>query len=327
LKTYIARRLLLSLPVFLGLLLFTFLLIRLQPNGPFETTAGGNPLPENTRMALERAYGLDRPLYEQFGRYVVQIMSGNLGPMLRTQFLTVNEVVATTLPVTLQLGVMAMALGLAIGLPAGVYAAVHHNQPGDYLATLLAVIGVSIPTLAIAPFLVLFLALRADWFPIAFWGSQPPFVLGFLPDFSFEFLRHAALPVITLGIGISAGVARLTRASLLEQLDQDYIRTARAKGLVESLVVYRHALKNAMIPVVTTAGTLLVAILPGSIVVELIFAINGLGRNLVQAIRSREYFLVSSSILIFSLIIVLGNLAADVIYAWLNPRIHYGQSD
>jgi peptide/nickel transport system permease protein len=152
-------------------------------------------------------------------------------------------------------------------------------------------------------------------------------VLGFLPDFSFEFLRHAALPVITLGIGISAGVARLTRASLLEQLDQDYIRTARAKGLVERLVVYRHALKNAMIPVVTTAGTLLVAILPGSIVVELIFAINGLGRNLVQAIRSREYFLVSSSILIFSLIIVLGNLAADVIYAWLNPRIHYGQPD
>lgn len=326
-KTYIARRLLLSLPVFVGLLLFTFLLIRLQPGGPFEASSAGFPLPENTRLALGRAYGLDRPLHEQFGRYVLQIASGNLGPMLRTPFLTVNDVVVNALPVTLQLGVMAVVLGLVIGLPAGVYAAVHQNRSGDYIATLLAVIGVSVPTLAIAPFLVLFLGLRAGWFPIAFWGSQPPFTMGFLPEPSLEFLHHAALPVITLGIGVSAGIARLTRASLLEELGQDYIRTARAKGLVEQLVVYRHALKNALIPVVTLAGPLIVTIVPGSIVVELIFAINGLGRNMVQAIRTREYFLVSSSILIFSLLIVLGNLAADLLYAWLNPRIHYDESD
>jgi oligopeptide transport system permease protein len=322
-RNYILRRLLFSIPVLVALLLFTFLLVRLQPSGPFETTSAGNPVPDAVRAAMEHEYGLDRPLFEQFARYLGQILRGNFGPMLRSQFQTVNDIIASTLPVTLQLGAMALLLGTAIGMPAGIYAAIHHNTRKDYFATLLAVIGMSVPTLAIAPFLVIYLGLRLGWFPIAFWAAEPPFFLWLFPQPTPDFFTHAALPVFTIGIGVSAGIARLTRASLLEELSEDYIRTARAKGLVERMVIFRHALKNALIPVVTLIGPMLVTILPGIIVVENIFAINGLGRNMIQAIRNREYFLLSSSILVFSLVIILGNLLADVIYAWLDPRIRY----
>ncbi|MGA9531483.1 MAG: ABC transporter permease [Anaerolineales bacterium] len=322
-KNYILRRLLFSIPVLLALLLFTFLLIRLQPSGPFSATAAGFPIPETVRAALEHEYGLDLPLFQQYVRYVSQILQGNFGPMLRTPFLTVNDIIVSTLPVTLQLGAMSLLLGVLIGLPAGIYAAIHHNSRRDYFATLLAVVGMSVPTLAIAPFLVIFLGLRLGWFPIAFWAADPPFFLGLFPNLTPEFFDHAVLPVVTIGIGISAGIARLTRGSLLEELTEDYIRTARAKGLVERMVIFRHALKNALIPVVTLIGPMLVTILPGVIVVENIFAINGLGRNMIEAIRNREYFLLSSSILVFSLVIILGNLLADIAYAWLDPRIHY----
>lgn len=322
-RNYILRRLLFSIPVLLALLLFTFLLIRLQPSGPFSSTAAGFPIPEAVRAALEHEYGLDLPLFQQYIRYIGQILQGNFGPMLRTPFLTVNDIITSTLPVTLQLGAMALLLGILIGLPAGIYAAIHHNSRRDYIATLLAVVGMSVPTLAIAPFLVIYLGLRLGWFPIAFWAAEPPFFLGVFPKLTPEFFDHAVLPVVTVGIGISAGIARLTRGSLLEELTEDYIRTARAKGLVERLVIFRHALKNALIPVVTLIGPMLVTILPGVIVVENIFAINGLGRNMIQAIRNREYFLLSSSILVFSAIIILGNLLADIAYAWLDPRIHY----
>jgi len=323
-KNYIVRRLLFSIPVLLALLLFTFLLIRLQPSGPFAASAAGFPIPEAVRAALEHEYGLDLPLGQQYFRYVGQILQGNFGPMLRTPFLTVNGIIRDTLPVTLQLGAMALVLGILIGLPAGIFAAINHNTRGDYIATLLAVVGMSVPTLAIAPFLVIYLGLRLGWFPIAFWGADPPFFLGMFPALTPSYLKHAALPVITVGIGVSAGIARLTRGSLLEELSEDYIRTARAKGLAEWLVIFRHALKNALIPVVTLIGPMLVTILPGVIVVENIFAINGLGRNMIQAIRNREYFLLSSSILVFSVIIILGNLLADIAYAWLDPRIRYG---
>jgi oligopeptide transport system permease protein len=322
-RNYILRRLLFSIPVLVALLLFTFLLVRLQPSGPFETTSAGNPVPDAVRAAMEHEYGLDRPLFEQFARYLGQILRGNFGPMLRSPYLTVNEIITNTLPVTLQLGALALLLGTAIGLPAGVYAAIHHNTRKDYFATLVAVAGMSVPTLAIAPFLVIYFGLRLGWFPIAFWAAEPPFFLGLFPQPTPDFFTHAALPVISIGIGVSAGIARLTRASLLEELSEDYIRTARAKGLVERMVIFRHALKNALIPVVTLIGPMLVTILPGVIVVENIFAINGLGRNMIRAIFDREYFLLSSSILVFSLIIILGNLLADIAYAWLDPRIHY----
>jgi oligopeptide transport system permease protein len=322
----ILRRLALSVPVLLGVALFSFLLIRLQPNGPFDTSASGRPIPANVRQALESRYGLDKPVPIQFIRYLGNVVRGDLGPMMRTPSLTVRAVVADSLPVTLQLGGLAIAVGLVTGLTAGILAAVRIHSPVDHLARLLAVLGVSVPTLALAPGLVILFGLKLKWLPIAFWGSRPPFVLGVFPRPTTEFWLHAALPVLTLGVALSAIIARLTRASLMEILNQDYIRTARAKGVWESMVVLRHALKNGLIPVVTILGPLLVTILPGAIVVENIFGINGLGRNLVESAFDGEYFLLSSSILVFAVIIVAGNLAADIVYAWLDPRIAYTEN-
>lgn len=320
---YIIRRLLASVPVVLGLLLFTFLLIRFQPGGPFDTTPGGFPMPEARRGELMARYGLDDPLPQQFLRYAGQIARGDLGPMLRTPFLTVNEVIQNSLPVSMQLALMSIVVGLVIGLPTGVYAAVRHNKVADHLAMLVAIIGVSVPTLTMAPVLLILLGLRLDLFPIAFWGADPPYLLGILPPLDLDFWEHAALPVITIGVGLSAGIARLTRASLLEVLNRDYIRTARAKGLPNGRVINRHALKNALIPVVTLVGPLMVTILPASIIVETIFAINGLGRNIVASVRGREYFLLSGGILVYGIILIGSNLLTDVVYAWLDPRIQY----
>jgi oligopeptide transport system permease protein len=284
-------------------------------------------MPETLRITLETRYGLNQPWYQQFIQYTVNLLKGDLGPMLQSRFLDVNEIVEGALPVTLQLGFLSLSLGLIIGIPAGVTAAIYHNTRVDYLATLLAVLGISIPNLVLGPVLVWFFGMELDWLPIAFWGAEQPFLLGFLPEPSLEFWLHAALPTMTLAVVISASVARLLRASLLEVLSKDYIRTARAKGMKERGVLFRHALKNAFIPTLTVLGPILVTLLPGTIVVENIFALNGLGRQLVESVFNREYFLMTSSMLIFAVLLVSGNLITDVLYAYLDPRISYkGQS-
>jgi oligopeptide transport system permease protein len=326
-QRYILRRILFSIPVLFTVVLFSFLLIRLQPNGPFAYTAAGFPMPESLRITLETRYGLNLPWYQQFIRYTANLLQGNLGPMLQTRFLDVNDVVAGALPVTLQLGILSLTLGLIIGVPAGVTAAIYHNSRADYLATFFAVMGISIPNLVLGPLLVWLFGIELDWLPIAFWGAEQPFVLGFLPKPSVDFWLHAVLPTVTLAVVISASVARLLRASLLEVLSKDYIRTARAKGLKERAILFRHALKNAFIPTLTVLGPILVTLLPGTIVVENIFALNGLGRQLVESVFRREYFLMTSSMLIFAFLLVIGNLITDVLYAYLDPRISYkGQS-
>jgi oligopeptide transport system permease protein len=184
-------------------------------------------------------------------------------------------------------------------------------------------LGVSIPNLVLGPILILVFGVRLGWFPIAFWGANPPFTLYFLPPLTADFWSHAVLPVFALGTGVSAAIARLTRAGLLEVLSEDYIRTARAKGLREQAVVFVHALKNSMIPVATVLGPLLAAALTGSLVVEQIFAINGMGRRFIQSVTSREYFLITSLTLIYSVLLIAGNIMVDVMYAWLDPRIRY----
>lgn len=323
---FIARRILLSIPVLASIVFFSFLMVRLQPEGPFNSSAGGNPLPENLRLMMETRYGLHRPFQEQFLIYLGNVLQGDFGPLLRSRYQTVNEVIASSLPVSLQLGFSAIILGLLIGVPAGIIAALRHNRPMDYAATFVAVIGISIPNLVLAPVLVLFFGLRLNWLPIAFWGAEAPFTLGVLPPFDLNFIKHAILPVVTLGVAISATIARLVRSSLLEVLSEDYIRTARAKGIQERMVLIRHALKNALIPTVTILGPLFVTLLPGMVIVENIFAINGLARVMVDSVFDSEYFLLSGSILVFAIILVTGNLLADVLYVWLDPRISYRES-
>ena len=324
---YIIRRILFSIPVLLAIVFFSFLIVKMQPGGPFISTAGGNSLPENLRILMETRYGLHRPFQEQFILYLGNILKGDFGPMFQNRTQDVNDVIASTLPVTLQLGIMAMILGLLIGVPAGVVAAVNHNRPLDYSSMLFAVAGISIPNLVLAPILVLLFGLKLDWFPIAYWGAEPPFTLGVLPSFTADFFKHAILPVATLGVAVSASIARLLRSSLLDVLSEDYIRTARAKGLRERTVLFRHALKNAFIPTLTILGPLFVSLLPGLVIVENIFAINGLARTMVDAVFRNEYFLLSSSMLVFGIVLVTGNLIADILYVWLDPRISYAESN
>lgn len=319
---YIIRRLLVAIPVMFAIALATFLLVQALPGGPFDSI-GQRAMPEQMRLLLERRYGLDEPLYVQFFNYLGNLLRGDLGPMLRNTSQDVNDIVNQTFPVSIQLGLLSVGLGFLIGLPAGIIAALRHNSVIDSAATLVAVLGVSIPNLVLGPFLILFFGVYLDWLPIAFWGADPPFTLYFLPPLTSEFWTHAVLPVFALGTAFSAGISRLTRAGLLEVLSEDYIRTARSKGLRERAVVLVHALKNSMIPVATVLGPLLAAAVTGSLIVEQIFAINGMGRRFIQAIQSREYFLLTGLTLVYSVILIFGNIMVDITYAWLDPRIRY----
>ncbi|NOZ73592.1 MAG: ABC transporter permease [Chloroflexi bacterium] len=319
---YIIRRILFSIPVLLAITIFTFAVVQALPGGPF-STVGEKSMPEHMRLIMERRYGLDKPVYEQFWLYLKRLAHGDLGPMFKIRSQTVNDIVAQTWPVSIQLGVLSLILGFLIGLPAGVIAALKRNSMIDYLATFGAVLGASIPNMVLAPILILVFGVWLQWLPIAFWGADPPFILGFLPKPTPEFWSHAVMPTVSLGTAISAGIARLTRASLLEVMGEDYIRTARAKGLRERVVIVRHALKNAMIPVATIVGPLLAGLLTGTFIVEQIFALNGMGRRFISSVSEREYFLLTGLTLIYALMLVAGNLLVDITYAWLDPRIRY----
>jgi len=319
---YIVRRLLFSIPVLFAMVLASFLLIQALPGGPFDTV-GERAMPEQMRLIMERRYGLDRPLPEQFFSYLGNLFSGDLGPMLRMSSQTVNDIVAQTFPVSIQLGLLAMMLGFGMGVPLGIIAALRHNTIVDHAATFFAVAGVSVPSLVLGPLLILIFGVNLQWLPIAFWGADPPFILGFLPRPTLEFWLHAVMPVVTLGTGSAAGVARLTRAGLLEVLNEDYIRTARAKGLRERVVIVVHALKNSLIPVATILGPYLAAVVTGSIITEQIFALNGMGRAFLSSVNGREYFLLTSLNLIYGSLLIMGNLMVDILYAWLDPRIRF----
>ena len=319
---YIIRRFLMAIPVVLLMILATFVLVQAMPGGPFDAI-GQRSMPERIRILLEQRYGLDRPLYEQFFSYLFNLLKGDFGPMFRQPSQTVNDIIAQTFPVSIQLGVMAIIVGFTLGIPLGIIAALNHNTVIDYITTFLAVISVSIPTLVLGPLLIYTFGVKLDWLPIAFWGADPPFTLGFLPPLTSTFFRHAVMPVFSIGTGMAAGIARLTRAGLLEVLSADYVRTARAKGLQERVVIVRHALKNSLIPVATIIGPLLAGAVTGSFITEQIFALNGMGRRFVNSIGQREYFLQTSLVLVYGILLITGNILVDVIYAWLDPRIRY----
>ena len=319
---YIIRRLLLAIPVVFLMVLATFVLVHAMPGGPFDAI-GQRAMPEHIRIRLESRYGLDKPLYEQFFDYTLNLLQGDFGPLFREPAQDVNDVIAQTFPISIQLGLMAVALGFTIGIPMGIIAALNHNSIIDYAATFIAVLGVSIPNLVLGPILIYVFGVQLDLLPIAFWGADPPFFLGFLPKPTPEFFLHAVMPVFAIGTGMAAGIARLTRAGLLEVLSSDYIRTARAKGLRERSVIIVHALKNSLIPVATILGPMLAAAVTGSFIVEQIFALNGMGRRFVNSIGQREYFLQTGLVLLYGVLLISGNLLVDIIYAWLDPRIRY----
>jgi ABC-type dipeptide/oligopeptide/nickel transport system permease component len=303
---YIIRRILYFIPVLLAVTLFTFVLVRVIPGGPFDRV-GDRTLPPEIVANLEAKYHLDRPVWRQYLDYLWNLLHFDLGPSFSYRTQTVNDIIGDSLPVSAQLGAMAVALGLLIGIPAGCVAALKHNTPVDYASTFLAILGASIPSLVMGPVLIWIFALKLSWFPVARW--QGP--------------KYWVLPVVTLGTGLSAGIARLTRGSLLQVIQSDYIRTARSKGLRETVVVVRHALKNSLIPVVTVLGPMLAAVLTGTFVVESIFGIPGLGKHFTTSIGNRDYPVVMGTTLLYAVFLVVANLLVDITYAWLDPRIRY----
>lgn len=265
-------------------------------------------------------------LDSQFFNYLWDVTFGgplDFGPSLNLQNrdhnVMVKDEIMRRLPVSAQIGLMAVILGFVLGIPLGVLAAVYHNTAVDYAAMLFAVLNQATPAIVLAPILIIIFAVELDWVPVT--DDQAQWQKG--PELSLYYLQIAALPVLTLGTGMSAGIARLTRASLLQVLHEDFVRTARAKGLRESAVIYVHVLKNALIPVATIIGPLLAGVLTGTFVVELIFAIPGLGEVFVNSVTARDYTMIMGVSILYSVFLITGNIFVDVIYTWLDPRIRF----
>ncbi|MBK8046963.1 MAG: ABC transporter permease [Anaerolineales bacterium] len=297
------------IPVFFVVTGITFVTMHALPGGPFDK----EKTPPAMVQQMENAFGLNRPVYEQYFIWLGNAARLNFGPSLALRGKPVAGFLLPGLAVSVQLGIMALLFAFAVGLPAGIIAAYHRGRWQDRTATLVAILGVSIPAIVLGPLLVWVFGLWLDWLPVAQWE---PLTEGFWP-----WLSHLILPAITLGAGISAIVARLTRASLLQVLNEDYIRTAHAKGLPRQLVTMRHALRNALIPIVTYIGPLTAAVITGSLVVEQVFAIPGMGRYFVTSITSRDYPMVMAVVVIYAMVIVLANLSVDILYIFIDPRI------
>jgi len=300
--SFILRRVAGFIPVLFVIVSLSFFIMRLAPGGPFDQDRA---LPEQVRANIEARYHLDEPLWTQYFRYLGDVTRGDLGPSFRYPDRSVNELLGLGFPVSLLLGSCAMTVALLAGGTAGLLAGVRRNSLVDYLTMSLALGGVSVPNFVLGPILMLVFALGLGWLPVAGWGTW----------------RHLILPSLTLGAFYAAYVARLTRAGMLEVIGQDFIRTARAKGLREAAVVLRHALPSAILPVVTYLGPASAAVLTGSVVIETIFSIPGIGRYFVGGALNRDYTLVLGTVVSYSVLLLTLNLAVDVLYAWLDPRV------
>lgn len=280
----------------------TFVLMHAIPGGPFTAEKA---LPEAVLKNIEARYHLNDPLPKQYWDYLVNLLQGDLGPSFKYESRTVNEIIAESFPVSAELGLFSVVISVLVGIPAGMLGALYQNRWPDHAVMLMATVGISVPSFILATILIYVFALWLDLLPAAMWAG-PEFVI--LPAFAL-----AGLP--------TAFIARLIRSSMLEVLSQDYIRTARAKGLAPFRILWRHALKNAMLPVVTYLGPMIAAIFTGSFVIESIFAIPGLGRHFVTSIYNRDYTVILGITVFYSALLVLMNFLVDLAYVWLDPRI------
>ena len=286
----------------------TFGLLRLLPGGPFDRE---KVLPPEILRNVEARYHLDAPLLEQYARYLAQLAQGDLGPSYKYVGRDVSDILRDALPVSIQLGGLALALAIGLGVTVGLLAGTHRGRAADQATTLLAILGMSVPSFVLGALLILAFGLGLRWFPAGLWEGP----------------LYAVLPAVTLAAAPAAYVARLTRAGVLDVIDRDFVRTARAKGLSEARVQIAHVLRNAMLAVVTYFGPLLAILLTGSFVVEQIFAIPGIGRFFVTAVTNRDYPLVLGVTLLYGTLVVVANLLVDLLYAWLDPRIRLGEGE
>lgn len=332
---YIVRRLLNMVVVLFVVSVVTFIVMRIMPGGPFQSE---KTLPERTLEQLEAKYRLDEPVVMQYLYYIGDIVVPritenelergifndyliniyipgvdrtlrwmNFGPSYKNSSQTVNDIFEQMLPVSMQLGIAGLMVAIVIGIPAGIIAALNRNSFWDYVSMGIAIVGVSVPVIVSGPILRYFFGVQLQVLPPTGWGT----------------FEHLIMPAFALGFAQSAILARLTRASLLQVLNEDYIRTARAKGLSERVVISYHALKNSMIPVLTVLGPMLAFLVTGSFVTETIFGIPGLGRYFVTSITNRDYPVILGTTLLFGSFIIIANLLVDILYAWFDPRIQY----
>ena len=301
---FVVRRLLQVIPVLFVIITATFFMVRFVPGGPFTAEKA---IPPEILKNLEAHYGLDQPLWRQYLTYLGSIARGDLGPSFKYPNRTVNEIIGDKLPVSLELGGLALIVALALGLTLGVLAAVRRNTWLDYLASSTGLLGICVPTFVLGPLLVLFFAIHLGWFNASGWYGP----------------ADRVLPALTLGFVYAAYIMRLTRGGMLEVLNQDFIRTARAKGASETRIVFRHALRGGLLPVVAFLGPGIAGILTGSFVIETIFQIPGLGREFVNSAFNRDYTLVLGTVILYASLIVLCNLVVDVVLVWLNPRLKF----
>jgi oligopeptide transport system permease protein len=299
---YIIKRIISCIVTMWVVATVTFLLMHAIPGGPF---AKERKIPPDIQKQINAKYNLDKPLYWQYESYFKDLLHGDLGPSYRYLGRTVNDLIHDGFPVSAQLGLVAVAVALILGVPFGIISALKQGKWQDNFFMFLATIGITIPNFVLGTLLLYFLAYKLGWFPTLRWGTP----------------AHFVLPAIALAATPTAYISRLTRSSLLDVIRQDYIRTAKAKGLPDSIVVYKHALKNAVIPVITYLGPLVSGILTGSFVIEKIFTIPGIGRQFVDSITNRDYTVIMGLTIFDSLLLVSFNLLVDVLYGLFDPRI------
>ena len=304
---FAARRLLGAIPTLLVIITAAFFLMRAAPGGPFDEEQA---IPPEIHANLEAAYGLDRPVLVQFRNYLAGLLRGDLGPSFKYRDFRVSELIARGLPVKLTVGGLALLLALAVGIPLGMLAALRQNGMVDHAVMALALVGIAVPSFVVAPVLALVFGVRLQWLPVAGWEAGS--------------LQYLVLPVVTLALPFIAYLARLARGSLLEVLQSPFIRTARAKGLAPGYILRRHALKPTLLPVLSFLGPATAALLTGSLVVEQVFGLPGVGRYFVQGAINRDYTLVMGMVIFYAALILLLNLAVDMLYGWLDPRIRHG---
>jgi len=302
---YALKRLLGAIPTLLILATLTFFLIRLAPGGPFDSDRA---FPPEIEANILKTYGLDQPVYIQFGRWLGDAAHGDLHESFQYLGRPVTEVIEDSLPASMTLGFVSLVFAIVLGIPLGCLAAMKRGTFWDTSAMFLAIAGISLPTYLVASILILVFSLWLKWLPPALWEGPSSLIL----------------PVLTLGSRPLAIIARLTRASLLDSFNSDYIRTAYGKGLSRTKVVFKHALKNSIIPVISIIGPLAANLVTGSFLVEVVFQIPGLGRHFVQAVLNRDYPLVMGVTLVYGVILILSNLAVDLVYGWADPRIRLG---
>jgi oligopeptide transport system permease protein len=299
---FLLRRLLYGLVVLWVVTTLTFAMLRLLPGGPFDSQ---RRLPPEVMANIEAKYHLDEPLLKQYGRYLSGVVQGDLGPSYKYLDRNVRNIIADTFPTSALLGFLALLFALVLSFPLGVLAARYRDSWADRMCIFVATLGISVPHFVLGALLIWFFSLYLGWFQAARWG-QP---------------SSAVLPMVTLGAAPFAYLSYLIRASLLEILREDFVRTARAKGLKESMVLWKHALSNSLIPVLTVLGPLFAALVTGSFVVEYVFAIPGMGRFFITAVTDRDYPLIIGVTLVYTVVLVGANLVVDLLYSFVDPRI------